>query len=157
MSNQPEELPAPPSFVSSTVSGITGFVKGALAGGGIGGIGGALVGALMVAVSAAIFSNPLTWLAVGAGAAASAGIGASALGAIGAAAGTITGVMRSREANQPSAQDMVNIAKISFAQGVSVGHNIEHAAQVQHGTKHRDEVKTQRANAAVMAESHVIN
>jgi hypothetical protein len=95
---------------------------------------------------------------VGSAALTGAAVGGAALATVGAGAGTLTGVIKSREEGQPKAEDIVNVAKISFAQGVAVGHNIEHSAQVQHGhaaTKHADKVTTERA-AMAMAERQVI-
>jgi|GEM_PF-4795429 len=158
---QPAELPKRPSFIGSVMSGIGGWIKGALSGGLVGALGGALVGAIVGGVGLALATGaaPLTLaagaIAVGLSAATGAGIGAAALGAVGAVAGTVTGVVRSREAGQPSAEDVVNVAKISFAQGVAVGHNIEHAAHTQ-GNKHTTKVTTDRA-AMAMAERQIVN
>lgn len=159
---QPLELPKKATFVQSVMAGIGGWVKGALSGGIVGAIGGALVGALVggALLAAGTVALPATGaLAAGAAivgltAAKGAAVGAAALGSIGATAGTITGVMRSREIGQPSAEDVVNVAKISFAQGVAVGHNIEHAAHTS--GKHAERVTADRA-AQAMAERQIVN
>jgi len=137
MANLPplDETIKRPSFFSSVRSGITGFVKGSIAGGLLGIISGVLVGAAIAAISLATVANPIGFVAaMGMGAY----IGGTSLAFIGAAAGTMTGVVRSREAGQPTANDVVNVAKISFAQGVAVGHNIEHSQQMETSTTHRD-------------------
>ena len=91
---------------------------------------------------------------VGAAASLGAGLGALVVGLVGAAAGTITGVVKSREVPQPGMENVANIAKVSFAQGVAVGHSIEQAAH-QGTTKHQDKITTERA-AMAMAERQVI-
>lgn len=171
MADELPELPKKPSFFSSVASGIGGFFKGALSGGAIGIIGGSLLALAAVGI-AAVAGAPVMATAtaigatmgievgigtvIGAVAAAGAVVGGTSMAAVGAAAGTMTGVVRSREEGQPKAEDIVNVAKISFAQGVAVGHNIEHSAQVQHGqTKHADKITTERA-AMAMAERQVI-
>lgn len=155
---QPLELPKKPSFAGSVMAGIGGWIKGALSGGIVGAIAGAVVGAVVGGIGLAIAANPVTLaagaLAVGATALTGAGIGAAALGSIGSVAGTVTGVVKSREVGQPTAEDVVNVAKISFAQGVAVGHNIEHAAHTQ--GKHADKVTSERA-AMAMAERQIVN
>ena len=160
MADEVMDLPKKPSFFSSVASGIGGFVKGALSGGIMGIIGGALVGAAVAAIG--FIAAPAVGLttaaiatAIGAEAAIGAVLGGAALATIGAAAGTMTGVIKSREEGQPRAEDIVNVAKISFAQGVAVGHNIEHSAHQQHASKHADKVTTERA-AMAMAERQVI-
>ncbi len=170
MADEVMDLPKKPSFFSSVASGIGGFVKGALSGGIMGVIGGSLIALAAVGI-AAVAGVPMlgvgsvaaflateaatTGAVVGAAAITGAAVGGAALATIGAGAGTITGVIKSREEGQPKAEDIVNVAKISFAQGVAVGHNIEHSAHQQHATKHADKVTTERA-AMAMAESQVI-
>lgn len=156
MVDEIQELPKKPSFFASVASGIGGFIKGTLAGGFMGVIGGGLIGALAIAVGA-IMGGPLTIAAVGASALLGATIGASALATVGAAAGTMTSVVRSREAGQPTAEDVVNVAKISFAQGVSVSmmQGAALAQQQPETTHNRDKLAAQRAGA--MAASQVIN
>lgn len=171
MADQLPELPKKPSFISSVASGIGGFIKGALSGGIMGALGGALVGLAAVGIAAIVIPTaPIAAAAgflglaadatvgavLGSAALTGAAVGGAALATVGAGAGTMTGVIRSREEGQPKAEDIVNVAKISFAQGVAVGHNIEHSAQVQHGhTKHADKVTNERA-AMAMAERQVI-
>jgi hypothetical protein len=103
-----------PSFLGSMMSGVGGYVKGLLAGGAIGAITGGILGAVVT------LGNPL-------GIAAGAAIGGATLGGIGALAGTVTGVVKAREAQAPAAQDVVNLANITFAQGVATGQQLEHA------------------------------
>ena len=100
------------------------------------------------------FAAPTLGAFLGAAATLGSGIGAATLGLIGAAAGTITGVVKSREVPQPGMENVANIAKVSFAQGVAVGHSIEQAAH-QGTTKHQDKITTERA-AMAMAERQVI-
>ncbi len=116
------------SFFGSVISGVTGAIKGSV---GLGLLG-AAVGA---AVGLAIFAfNPI---AGGMGIAAIMGaLGGAQIGvSVGAPLGAITGVIKSREANAPEAQDIINVANIAFAKGVEVGHDrrtSEHSiAQVQ--------------------------
>jgi hypothetical protein len=141
-----------PSFFRSVMSGIAGYAKGALAGGLVGVIAGGLIGAIAgvfipgagEAIAAAIGLN--TGTAIGgaaalAGAAGGAGIGGSILASVGSLAGAVTGVVKSREAATPSAQDVVNVAKISFTQGVAVGHQV---GQEEASSKWRDRIAQQR-------------
>jgi len=145
MAQQPQ-MPKPTSFFSSVMSGIAGYVKGALAGGVVGAIGGAVVGA---AIGAFTIATGGTFLAALATVGTAAAVGGVSLASIGSIAGAMTGVVKSREAGQPSASDVVNVAKISFAQGVAVGHNIEHSANQQQSTTHRDRVTQERAAVAL--------
>ncbi len=103
-----------PSFFESVKEGAKGWIKGALAGGSVGAVTGGIIGFLVT------LGNPFGALA-----------GAVALGGlfstIGATAGTVTGVVRSREARIPSTQDMLNLANITYAQGVATGQQLEQA------------------------------
>lgn len=100
---------------------IRGFIKTALTGGVIGGLlGGLIAGAAMLVGGA-----PLALAGIGASALAGGAIGAAILAPIGALSGMVTGIVRSREANQPTAQDIINVANISLAQGINVGRHIE--------------------------------
>lgn len=145
-----------PGFLTSMLSGIRGYAKGFFAGGAIGAITGAVIGGVV-----ALFS-PDAGLAIGkavfdlgttsgllAGAAGGAAIIGTGLASIGSLAGMATEVVRSREAGQPTAQDVVNVAKISFAQGVGVGHQVsqaeQQAAQQETGTAWRDKIEKARA------------
>ncbi len=120
-----------PSFFASTLSGVGGYIKGAITAGIAGGLGGALIGAVVGGVGLALAGASGGLLpalaAVGAASLSGAGIGASIMAPLGALAGLITGVVKSRETHQPSANDIVNVAKISFAQGVQVGAHMEQA------------------------------
>jgi hypothetical protein len=153
------ELPKKASFFSSVMSGIGGYFKGMLAGGVVGAVGGALVGAVIAGITLATGGVATAGIAaalIGGQALTGALIGGSALASIGAIAGAITGVVKSREANQPTAEDVVNVAKISFAQGVAVGHNLEHAQHHQQGKgQHADRYLKEKA-AVAMAERQVI-
>lgn len=148
------EMKKPTSFMSSVVSGMTGYVKGMLGGGLLGAVGGALLGAVIAGAGLAIAGTSgglvpaLGLIAASAGSWAMGGAAAGA--AVGGTAGLVTGVVRSREANQPSAQDIVNVAKISFSQGVQVGAHVE---QMQGKGKAvlREEA---RRNQNVMGEHH---
>jgi hypothetical protein len=133
-----------PSFFGSVISGITGYIKGALAGGAVGIATGAVLGAIVGAI--VIGTGGMAGAAV---------VGAmylgSAFGGIGALAGTVTGVVKSRETGQPSAQDIANVAKASYQQGVSVGMA---QAQEQETTIHRDRLDAERASRAVSQRIH---
>lgn len=137
---------ARPTFFSSVLSGITGAVKGAIGVGVLGAAAGVIVG-------------------VGLGAFAAAGAGTMAAGAvlgaisggitgveIGTVLGAITGIVKSRETDPPEAQDIVNLAKISFAQGVSTGRDkrVPEAAldEVEQAVSHKDREDARRALAA---------
>ena len=124
-----------PSFLSSVASGIKGWAKGLLVGGMLGAASGAVIGAI-VGVATAGFAAPALAI-IGTGMI----MGASILGGAGAMAGTMTEVVRSRE-TAPAADDVLNVAKISYAKGVSDGHQL---AQEQ-GTKWQDQEKA-RAGA----------
>lgn len=127
------------SFAESLASGIGGFIKGAFSGGLIGAIGGAAVGAILA------LTGVLTG-GVGAAALAAAAWGAAGMGAVGALAGTTTGVVQSREKNQVSAQDVVNVATISYAQGMGVGHHLAQEQAAEQKQSHfRDKILKERA------------
>ena len=133
-----------PSFFKSMMEGIKGYVKGALAGGVVGVISGAAVGALLGAVG-------LVSLSTGAAAIAGAIWVGSAMAGVGALSGTVTGVVRSREAANPSAQDVLGVAKATFAQGVAVGQQMGQAQAVEaqeQGTRWQDRERQRRAQAA---------
>ncbi len=117
-----------PSFVSSVLSGVGGYIKGAIAAGIAGGVGGAIVGAALGGLALATGGASTIGLALAAVASSTvsgAVMGAAILAPLGALAGLITGVVRSREPEQASAKDIINVAKISFAQGVQVGAKME--------------------------------
>ena len=140
------EMKKPASFMSSVMSGMTGYVKGALGGGLIGAVGGALVGALVAGVSllaAGASGGLLPAFGILAASAGTFALGGAAAGAaLGSTAGMITGVVRSREANQPTAQDIVNVAKISFSQGVQVGAHVEQQQAKMKHTVREDNRRT---------------
>jgi hypothetical protein len=106
---------AKPSFIGSLMAGVTGSVKGAVALGVIGIAIAAPIGALLGAMGIGAAT-------AGAGLALGTAIGVSMIG-VGSSIGAIVGVVKSREAAAPSGEDIVNVAKISFAQGVAVGHD----------------------------------
>jgi len=108
MSEQTIGLPKKPSFTKTVTKGITGFFKGGLVGAGVGAVVGGVVGIIIPPFGIA-------------GAILGAAVGATSIAGIGALAGTVTGVVKSREAGQVNAEDVVNVAKISFAQGVATG------------------------------------
>ncbi|MBY0407907.1 MAG: hypothetical protein K2Q01_09465 [Rickettsiales bacterium] len=140
---QPPTLEKKPSFFSSVMSGIGGYIKGAITAGLAGGFGGAIIGAIVGGIGLAL-GGPVTLAAgaaaVGMSALGGAAIGGSILASLGAVAGMVTGVVRSREAKQPSAEDIVNVAKISFAQGVNVGAHVERAqGKGKHETAYLEE------------------
>ncbi len=129
-----------PSFYKSVASGIGGWIRGALTGGVAGGLAGAVIGGIVALATGDI-------AALGMGAA----IGGGTLASIGATAGIITGVVKSREAGQPSAEDVVNVAKITFAQGVATGQAMvmeEAQQQMQAATKFQDRLAAERAAKA---------
>lgn len=148
------EMKPKASFVSSTWEGIKGYVKGVVAGGIIGIIGGAIGGAVLGFVTGGFGLEAAIATGLMGGA-----IGGVSLAGIGGVAGAMTGVVRSREANQPTAEDIVNVAKISFAQGVGVGQHLGHE-QVRQATKsvthHQDKIKGERA-AMALAEHQIVN
>lgn len=155
MSNDQIELKPRPSFASSVMSGIGGFFKGALTGGIAGSLIGGLVGAVVAGVAlvatGGLAGVPAALAAIGASAGAWA-LGGGAVGAtLGSGAGMVAGVVKSREENQPSAQDIVNVAKISFSQGAMVGQAVE-----KHNQKHREMENRRRTAKANTAEHHVI-
>ena len=140
-----------PSFFKSTKEGIAGFIKGTLAGGLVGIIAGGLVGAIIGAATGG-FGLAVT----GAGALLGAAYGGAVLGSIGSLAGTMTGVVRSREAGQVSGQDVTNIANIAFAQGLSMGHERAMASPETSGPesrKFREMIDRQREQAATQSKS----
>jgi hypothetical protein len=134
--------PAKPSFFSSVASGIKGFFKGIIAGGTVGVLTGGIVGGIVGALTL----NPMSILGgIGLGAA----IGGATFASIGAAAGTTTEVVRSREIGQVSGQDVANVANIAFAQGVTVGHDMTmaKAAEAHATSQHFQEmIKKQMAD-----------
>jgi len=174
------QLQQKPSFIHSTWEGIKGFVIGAITGGAIGALIGAVVigaigaltgyfapdvlaplaersGELGLGIDAATTIQGMSGAVLGSlsGAATGAFAGASLLASIGAWAGLTAGVVKSREANQPSAEDVVNIVKIAHAHGVGVGSHIQ--LQNQHAHTHvksfEERLKIERA--APMAETQI--
>lgn len=113
-----------PSFIKSVMSGIVGFVDGVIAGGLIGAVGGAIVGAIYAVVTGDVAN-------AGTIATESAALSGTLMGSVGGVAGAMTGVVKSREAGVPSAQDITNAVNIAFAQGVGVGHNIAQVQQIE--------------------------
>jgi hypothetical protein len=112
-----------PSFFQSVKSGIGGFIKGIFAGGTVGAVTGAVIGAAVAGLAAAgAITIAATALgAIGTGAL----IGAVAFGAIGSFSGMTTEVVKSRQKiHHVSGQDVLNVANIAFAQGITVGHEM---------------------------------
>jgi hypothetical protein len=111
------------SFLDSLKAGAFGMAKGAVMLGLLGIVAGGALGAALGAASI-----------IPGGAATAATLGAIAFGQMGTVIGTIiggfTGVVASREVQAVDAQDVINIANISFAQGVEVGRSkkISHGA-----------------------------
>lgn len=137
-----------PSFIKSTVSGMTGFVQGTLTGGIIGAAGGAIIAGILAAFTGGL--GAIGGALIGGGV-----IGALAMGSVGAMAGTMTGVVKSREASQPSAQDVVNVAKVAFSQGVIVGHTMSQNPElVQEENKWRDKVARERSQQPTTPQVH---
>lgn len=127
-----------PTFLQSVASGIKGFIKGGLAGAAVGiavgGVVGAAAGLLLSGLS-------LVLPAIGLGAY----FGGAILGSIGALAGLTTEVVRSRESASPSANDIVNVAKVSYAQGIATGHGLAQEQQAGQSTQWQDRENQRRA------------
>ena len=148
-------MPTKPTFFSSVLSGIAGYVKGMIVGGVTGGAVGAAVGAV-IGIAALLVGGatlPLipAMLAIGGMAMGGAVLGGSFMAGIGALSGTVTGVVKSREASQPSTQDVLNVANISFAQGVESGRAME---QQQEETKWRDRYAKEKATPEQSQRAH---
>ena len=135
-----------PSFFASMISGVNGWVKGLIAGGLIGAVMGAAIGAVVALVTGS-FEGGIKAAEIGAAALNTAGMSAAFMGSIGSLAGTVTEVVRSREAAMPSGNDIVNVAKISYAQGIATGHAISQQQEAVEQTKWRDKVSQERAGA----------
>ncbi len=103
-----------PSFFESLKAGFFGMVRGAVIVGAIGLVAGAGLGALLGGIGI-----------VPGGAAAVATVGAIGFAqmgvSVGGLIGSFTGIAMSREAVAVDAQDVINVANISFAQGVETG------------------------------------
>lgn len=124
------------SFTESVASGMSGWLKGMLYGGAMGAIGGAVIYGLMAlmtggtsAVAGAAIAGMIQMGIIG--------------GGLGATAGLVTGVVKSRETGG-SAEEMAHVANVSFTQGVAVGQQ----AQQGQSTYFRDMIEKQRAQAA---------
>lgn len=117
---QPIITEAPPSFMRTMMSGVKGFFKGAVAGGAVGSIAGAVMGAAALMASFS-FGNAIGSLDVPFTMAAASAAGTAIFAAIGAISGTMTDIVRCRETNHFSTQDVVTVAQISYAQGLSQG------------------------------------
>lgn len=138
---------AKPSFLGSVISGVTGAVKGAIGLGVLAAAAGALIGTGLGAFAAVGIAGGMVGGAIGGTI-----IGGMIGAALGAPLGTITGIVKSREGDSPEAQDIVNLAKISFAQGVVAGRdkNVSQEAveQVRNSVNHKDTEDARRAFAA---------
>jgi hypothetical protein len=142
-----------PSFFRSTLSGIAGTFKGALAGAGVGAVMGAVLGA-----GFAVATGGFGLAAIAFGAIVGAELLAIPMSIVGALSGTVTGVVTSRETAQPSAGDMMNVAKIAYAQGVSVGRQLEQEqGQGTETTKWRDRHAQEQAAKAVAPQGQTIH
>lgn len=137
------------SFLGSLTDGVKGFAKGLLAGGVAGALIGGVVGATIGLLTGGVGI-------VGAMALAGALNGGAILASIAAPAGTVTGVIKGREAAQPSTQDVVNLANMAFAQGVAVGHEraMENPEKSQQESRQfRDMIEKQRMQAAMQGKA----
>ena len=143
-----------PSFSTSVLSGVGGYIKGAITAAIAGGIGGAIIGAALGGLALATGGAASIGLAFGAIASSAISgsiVGAAILAPLGALAGLVTGVVRSRETASPTAKDIVNVAKISFSQGVHVGSQLEKA----HGKGKFELAYVEDKNKPIMAERQV--
>lgn len=132
--------PKKTSFTESLVSGINGAFKGFFTGGLIGIVSGAAIGAII-----GIFTG-----GIGVAALAGAQAGGLLLASIGSTAGIMTGVVQSREKNQVSARDVVNVATISYAQGMGVGHTLAKDQATEEVQSHfRKKILEERAARAL--------
>lgn len=131
-----------PSFLSSMWSGVKGFVKGMFAGGAVGAVAGAVIGAVIGVATGGFSAVALGVMGV------TAYFGALAMGSIGGMAGMATEVVRSREAVQPSANDIINVAKVSYAQGIATGHGMAQQQEAEQ-TTFRDKELQRRSAAQV--------
>lgn len=138
------EINAKPGFFRSVMSGINGWVNGLLAGGLVGAVTGAAVGAVFALITGSV-DGGLNAGAVASEALVTAGWAATLMGGIGSLAGTVTGVVRSREVAQPSANDVLNVAKISYAQGIAQGHALAQQQETAQSTEWRDKETQRRA------------
>lgn len=141
-----------PSFFDSTLKGIIGSVSGMLTGAGVGAILGASAGAV-IALATGGFP------AIGAGAMLGASLVGTTMAAVGMVSGTVTGVVASREAAQPTAADMMNVAKMAYSQGVSAGRQLEQEqSKGDETTKWRDRhAQEQAAKAIAKDDGHTIH
>ncbi|MFW0776616.1 MAG: hypothetical protein ACN2B6_02730 [Rickettsiales bacterium] len=140
------------SFIESVSAGIRGYAKGLLVGGATGAVAGAVVGAIAVAVT----GGGLGLAALGAGALTGALSAGAAFAAIGAIAGLATDVVRSREKNQVSAEDVTNVANIAFAQGLAMGHDRamnSPETSAAESRKFREMIEQQRAQSTSQGKS----
>lgn len=139
----------------SIASGLRGMVSGGLGMAIVGGAGAAILagiaamipgGGELTLLGKALSAIPQlsgvgTLASIGAVAAA----GAAALGAVGTALGGMAGIIKSREIGRTRIEE---IAKLSFAQGVAVGHALEEQAQMireEQTTKFADKVPQKKA------------
>lgn len=95
------------SIGSSIGSGMAGYVRGAIALGVVLGAVGLVSGLLAAGFEMGALTTALSSASFGLG--------------LGGLIGAVTGVMQNREKAAPDAQDIINVANISFAQGVSAG------------------------------------
>lgn len=130
-----------PSFFESLIAGAKGIVKGAIVLGAMGLIGGGLIGGLLGG------TGIITGGALVAGLAGGVAMGNMGV-LVGGIIGAVTGVVQHREAANPDPQDIINVANISFAQGVETGRhkNVSQEACTElheASSKFRDKLKSE--------------
>jgi len=103
-----------PSFFNTLMSGTKGMAKGAAILGGIGLVTGALL-SFVFGGAPAVIGGAIGFALMG--------------GAAGSLIGAFTGVAQSREIQAADPQDIINLANITFAQGVAVGRSKELSKQ----------------------------
>jgi hypothetical protein len=105
-----------PTFFESLKAGAIGMFKGAATLGIAGLVAGAALGAVLGGTALIAGGAPMV--------AAAFAIGFAEIGiTVGGIIGGFTGVAQNREAQAPDAQDMINLANISFAQGAATAQN----------------------------------
>ena len=124
-----------PSFLKSTWEGMKGAIKGLLAGAGFGAVvgvaGGAIIGAMTgdIATGMRIGAELMTGL----------------FASVGVTAGTMTGVVKSRESGKVSIEDAVKAVQVSMAQGMAVEQMRAQAME----SKWQDKIAQERANPTI--------
>lgn len=126
-----------PSFLRSTWEGAKGAIKGLIAGGTFGAAVGAAGGAALAAMG---FLGAIP-VAAATGAVVLGGVFAS----VGAFSGTMTGVVRSREAATVPIEDAVKAVQVSLAQGMAIE---QMRAQAMDG-KWQEKIATERKQPTI--------